>query len=287
VPGRSAIVVEGGAMRGIFSVGVLDVFLERGFEPFDLAIGASAGACNLASHVARQEGRNRRCYFDLMTRREFIDIGRMLRGRSAVDLDWLWAALAEREPLDLAALAASPVEFIVVATSGRSGEAVYLRPGSDRMFDVLKGSCALPGLYRGTVYDDGEPLIDGGVSDPVPVEEAYRRGARRILVIRSRPADYVKTAGWSSRLASFALRNQPVVADAMRRTPARYRRAVTFLKAPPADCQLVHVAPVTAMRTGRTTQDRRALERDYAHGREMAEAAMDRWRDVTTAEGVR
>jgi len=280
VSDRAAIVVEGGAMRGVFSVGVLDVFLERAFEPFDLAIGASAGACNLASHVARQEGRNRRCYFELMTRREFIDLRRAVRGRSAVDLDWLWAALAEREPLDVAALACSPTELIVVATSARSGEPLYLRPGRDDIFDALKGSCALPGLYRGGVSVAGEPLIDGGVSDPIPVEEAYRRGARRILVIRSRPAGYVKTDGWSSRLSAAFLRKQPVVARAMRRTAERYQRAVALLHAPPGDCRIVHVAPVLPMSTGRTTQDARALERDYAHGREMAEDAIDRWRAI-------
>jgi predicted patatin/cPLA2 family phospholipase len=283
VSDRAAIVLEGGAMRGIFSVGVLDVFLERAFEPFDLAIGASAGACNLASHVARQKGRNRRCYFELMTRREFIDLRRIVQGRSAVDLDWLWAALAERDPLDLAAIAESRTEFIVVATSARSGHPRYLRPSSHDMFDSLKGSCALPGLYRGTVSVEGEPLIDGGVSDPIPVEEAYRRGARRILVVRSRAADYVKTTGWSSRLSALLMRGQPVVADAMRRTAEHYQRAVGLLRSPPGDCRVVHVAPVVPMSTGRTTQDRRALERDYAHGREMAEEAICRWTAVTTA----
>jgi predicted patatin/cPLA2 family phospholipase len=212
---------------------------------------------------------------------------RIVRGRSAVDLDWLWAALAERDPLDLAAIAASPIEFIVVATSARSGEPLYLRPGSDCMFDALKGSCALPGLYRERVSVDGEPLIDGGVSDPIPVAEAYRRGARRILVVRSRPAGYVKTAGWSSRLSSLFLRGQPVVAKAMRRTAERYQRAVALLRAPPGDCRVIHVAPVAPMSTGRTTQDRRALERDYAHGREMAEDAIARWRAITMAAGGR
>lgn len=275
--GRAAIVVEGGAMRGIFSVGVLDVFLERGFEPFDLAIGASAGACNLASHVARQEGRNRRCYFELMTRREFIDVRRAAIGRSAVDLDWLWDSLAERDPLDVAAIDRSPVELIVAATSARSGEPVYLRPRADEIFDALKGSCALPALYRGSVSVGGEPLVDGGVSDPIPVEEAYRRGARRIVVVRSRPAPYVKTNGWSSRLSALLLRRQPIVAAAMLRTAERYQRAVAWLHAPPADCRIVHVAPTAAMSTGRTTRDRRALEQDYAHGREMGEETIARW----------
>jgi len=274
-------------MRGIFSVGVLDVFLERGFDPFDLAIGVSAGACNLASHVARQEGRNRRCYFDLMTRREFIDVRRVLGGRSVVDLDWLWLALAEREPLDVAAIAARALELVVVATSARTGDPVYLRPGPTGILDALKGSCALPGLYRGEVSVDGEPLIDGGVSDPIPVEAAYRRGARRIVVIRSRPATFVKTDGWSARVSTFFARGRPVVAGAMRRTAERYRRAVEFLHDPPGDCRIIHVAPLVPMSTGRTTQDRRALERDYALGREAGDAAIGRWSAVTTPEAGR
>src|ERR1700753_2019525 len=95
---RTAIVVEGGAMRGVFAVGALDLFMERGFHPFDLAIGVSAGACILASPLAEQEGRKRRAYFELMTTRRFIDPLRALRGGSVVDLDWLWDTLAEREP---------------------------------------------------------------------------------------------------------------------------------------------------------------------------------------------
>ena len=256
---------------------MLDVFLEQGFDPFDLAIGASAGACNLASHVARQDGRNRRAYFDLMTRREFIDVRRALLGRSAVDLDWLWDTLAAREPLDVGAIARSPVELVVVATSARSGEPVYLRPDEDDMFDALKGSCALPGLYRGQVSVHGESLIDGGVSDPIPVEEAYRRGARRILVIRSRPATFVKQGGWSSRISAALMRRRPAVAAAMLRTAERYAHAVSLIHAPPPDCEVLHVAPTVAMRTSRTTRDPAALEHDYRHGRAMGEAAMKKW----------
>ncbi|MGH7272358.1 MAG: patatin-like phospholipase family protein [Polyangiaceae bacterium] len=276
---RAAIVVEGGAMRGIFSVGVLDLLLERGFEPFDLAIGASAGACNLASHVTRQEGRNRRSYFDLMTRSEFIDVRRGVLGRSIVDLDWLWDALAAKDPLDVSAIGASRVEFIVAATSALSGEPVYLRPGPSDMFDALKGSCALPGLYRRRIVVGGVPLVDGGVSDPIPVEEAYRRGARRIFVVRSRPAEYVKTTGWSSWITRALFRADPVVRGAMLRTAERYQRAVAWIHAPPSDCRVVHVAPPRPLATSRTTQDQRALRLDYALGREIAAVAMRTWHD--------
>ena len=270
-------------MRGIFSVGVLDVFLERGFEPFDLAIGASAGACNLASHLARQEGRNRRCYFELMTQREFIDLRRALRRRSIVDLDWLWDRLAEREPLDVGAIVSSSVEFVVAATSAATGEPVHLRPGRLEMFDVLKASCALPFLYRAQITVGGVPLVDGGVSDPIPVEEAYRRGARRIVVVRSRPAGYVKEARWSSRLTPLLFRDRPAVAAAMQRTAERYRRAVAFLRSPPPGCQIIHVAPARPLVTQRTTQDLEALRADYATGRAAAEDAIRRWPGVDAA----
>lgn len=275
---RTAIVVEGGAMRGIFSVGVLDVFLERGFEPFDLAIGVSAGACNLASHVARQAGRNWRAYFELMTRREFIDVRRAVGRGSVVDLDWLWAMLAAHDPLDVAAIARSAVEFVVVATSAATGQPMYLRPGPTDMFDALRGSCALPGLYRGSVSLDGVALADGGVSDPVPVAEAYRRGARRIVVIQSRPHAVVKKTSFvSSVLTPLFFREHPALAGAMLRTADRYQEAVRWIQAPPSDCQVVHVAPEEALQSGRTTQTRAKLENDYALGRGAGERAVREW----------
>ncbi len=264
-------------MRGVFSAGVLDVFLERGFHPFDLAIGVSAGACNLASHLGGQDGRNRRCYFDLMTRREFLDRRRFLRRQSMVDLDWLWARLAETEPLDVETIARHNTEFIVVATSRRTGRPVYLRPTAEEMGDALKASSALPVLYRPTIAVRGEPLLDGGVSDPIPVEEAYRRGARRILVVRTRPATAVKSYGTSARAMAWLLRREPAVAAAIRNTAAQYRRAVAFLGSPPSDCEIIHVAPSMPLSTKRTTQDRACLQRDYELGRKLGAEAIERW----------
>src|SRR6476469_8399668 len=99
-PARSALVVEGGAMRGIFSAGVLDAFLEASWNPFDLAIGSSAGASNLLSYLAGQRGRTRRCHLNQMSRPEFIDAWRFVRGGHWVDLDWLWEAITREDPLD-------------------------------------------------------------------------------------------------------------------------------------------------------------------------------------------
>jgi predicted patatin/cPLA2 family phospholipase len=145
------------------------------------------------------------------------------------------------------------------------------------MFETLKGSCALPLLYRRPVLVGGERVVDGGVSDPVPVEEAYRRGAREILVIRSRPAEFVKTRDWSVLLTAALLRGQRALARAIQETADKYQRAVAFARTPPTDCRVHTIAPAAPLLSGRTTQARRKLEQDYALGRQLARDAIARW----------
>jgi predicted patatin/cPLA2 family phospholipase len=286
-PGRTALVVEGGAMRGIFAAGVLDVFLEQRFRPFDMAFGVSVGASNVLSYLAGQHGRARRCFLDQMSRPEFIDPWRMLRGGHWLDLDWLWTAITRDDPLDCAAAAASGVEYAVVATCARTGEPRYLMPDAEDMLETLKASCALPVLYRHTIRVGPHELVDGGISDPLPVREAYRRGARTIVVVRSRVADFVKKDRLLNRVGAWTVRSSPGIARACRSTPRAYREAVAFLRTPPAHCTIIQVAPFTRLATSRTSRDRAALERDYALGRALGRHAIARFEDETRAGGAR
>jgi predicted patatin/cPLA2 family phospholipase len=212
-----------------------------------------------------------------MTRREFIDGRRFLRGGHWVDFDWLWQATERDHPIDRATLMANRVKLVLSATSYRTGEPVYLEPGENDLMEALKSSCALPILCRGPVHVAGQRLLDGGVAAPIPVQEAYRRGARRILVIRSRPAAFVKRPSVFGRLSALAFRASPPFARALRGAHDSYGDAVRFIASPPADCKILHVAPPRALATQRTTQDTRALERDYALGREVGACAIREW----------
>jgi predicted patatin/cPLA2 family phospholipase len=271
---RIALVVEGGAMRGIFSAGVLDVFLEERFRPFDLTLGVSVGASNVLSYLAGQHGRARRCFLGPMSRPEFIDPWRLLRGGHLLVLDWLWEAITRDDPLDCAAAAASGVEYALVATCVRTGLPRYLAPTSHDMLDALKASCALPVLYRKTVCIGGDAMVDGGISDPLPVREAYRRGARTIVVVRSRAADFVKRDRLVNHVGAWTMRRVPGLARACRGAARAYREGVAFLRCPPADCSIIHVAPARALATRRTSRDRAALELDYALGRALGRDAI-------------
>jgi len=273
----AALVVEGGAMRGIFACGVLDSFHEHGFQPFSLAIGCSVGACLLASHLAEQRGRNRLVFTKYMTRKEFIDPRRFLRGGHWLDFDWLWQATERDVPIDRAKLAASAVKLVLSATSYATGQPVYLEPTDSDLMLSLKSSCALPILCRDPVHVADQRLMDGGIAAPIPVQEAYRRGARRIVVIRSRPPEFVKRASAFAGLSALAFRTSPSFARALRRAHDAYAEAVAFIRSPPADCEILHVAPTAVLATGRTTQDVRALDRDYALGRDAGTRAIAAW----------
>lgn len=271
-------------MRGIFAAGALDVFLEQRFFPFDLVLGVSVGASNALSFLAGQHGRTRRCFLDQMSRPEFIDPWRGVRGGHWMDLDWLWDAIEREDPLDRRAAAACGIEYALVATSVQTGAARYLTPKADDMLEALKASCALPLLYRKTVTLDGEQFVDGGLSDPIPVREAYRRGARAIVVLRSRAAHFVKNARIANRVGAWAMRRDPGLVKACRNAAAVYRDAVDFMASPPPDCHVIQVAPAAALATGRTSRDRAALERDYGLGRALGREAIIRFDRIAAGD---
>jgi predicted patatin/cPLA2 family phospholipase len=261
-----ALVVEGGGMRGVFAAGILDAFYEQKFDPFNLYIGVSAGACNLASHLAGQYKRNYRCFTDYMLRPEFISAGKYLRGGHFMDLDWFWDYVDKHDTLDkVSATSLGDKKFLVVTTDIETGEALYTEAKSEILDDLLKGSSSVPVMYRNFVEINGRRVIDGGIADSIPVQEAYRLGARRIMVIRSRPAEYVKNSFFESRILPMFFSSYPELKKALRMREKRYMEAVEFLKNPPADAEIIEVAPAE-IHTGRTTRNREIIEKDYLQG---------------------
>jgi predicted patatin/cPLA2 family phospholipase len=109
------------------------------------------------------------------------------------------------------------------------------------------------------------------------VREAYRRGARTIVVIRSRAADFVKRDRLANHLGAWTMRRTRGIAHACRTAASHYRDAVAFIQSPPEDCDVIHVAPSTALSTRRTSRDRACLERDYALGRTLGREAIARF----------
>ena len=211
----TALVVEGGALRGVFSTGVLDGFLEAQFNPFDFYIGVSSGASNLAAYLAEMIGRNFKIYSEFSLRPDFISFIRFLRGGHLMDLDWLWDITIREIRLDLTRIYSKEKPFIVILTDVHTGEARYKATSAHDLEAVLKASSAMPVFYRNYPKIDGRPMTDGGVADAIPVGEAIRRGARRIMVIRSRHQTYLKHHGLSDYFMRWCVWRYPLMREAM------------------------------------------------------------------------
>lgn len=276
---KKALVVEGGGMRGVFAAGVLNAFGSAGFDPFDMYFGVSAGACNLASHLAGQNDRN----FDIIERYSidgrFIHVGRFLRGGHLMDLDWLWEITIREYRLDLKSifgrLKEKGKQYIIVATSVTTGKAVYLEPDEETLEHYLKVSSSLPVFYRNFLEVGSEKMTDGGVADSLPVGEAIRHGATEITVIRTRPSAYVKKKSPFALFYPLIFRDYPLFAEAMRQRPVAYMESVRLIRQPPSGVRVFEIAPPPNIHVGRVTTHIGALKMAYQRGRDCAKRFMD------------
>jgi len=288
---KTALIVEGGGMRGVFSAGVLNSFGTSGFDPFDLYIGVSAGACNLASHLAGQYDRNDYIVHQWSATSRFISLPRFLLGGHYMDLDWLWDITISKYRLDLDRISRviekEKKEFIIVGTSMETGTPLYLNPEKENLEHYLKVSSALPFLFRNTPEVNGVKAADGGISDPIPVLEAYRRGANRIVVIRSRPGHYVKNESSLSFLYPVLFRKFPGVVEAMKHRHKAYMDAVSFIKNPPKGVLVREISPSAESRISRTTKNREILASEYNSGKKTGMSFIENTDLFTKADKVK
>lgn len=266
------IIDVGGGMRGSFTAGIYDYLSDQGVQPFDYLIGVSAGSGNMVSYLAGQRGRNLRFYLDYAFRKEYMSMHNMLRKGSYINLDYPYTILSGpggEDPVDLAAFNASAARYEAVVTDAATGDPVYydkalLRDGN---FDPIKASCAVPGACQPYPVM-GKPGFDGGVADPVPYKRALEQGCDRIVVLLTRPADYLRPPLEHQEVMEKALRRWPNAYGALLRRSVRYNTDVAAVKALEGAGKALLVAPSDIAGMATLTKDRAAVDRLYHMGYE-------------------
>ncbi|MBN2595397.1 MAG: patatin family protein [Marinifilaceae bacterium] len=274
---KTALVVEGGAMRGIFAAGVLDQFIEMEFNPFHSVLGVSAGAVNAAAYLSRQKKRNFKMFTDYSLRPEYISWKKFLAGGHLMDLDWSWDITARELPIDLDVLFANNPDFEIGVTMNSDGRSVFIKPDAESLSHVMKASCTVPLFYRNFLKIDGQIVSDGGVSAPIPIQRAVEKGAVKIMVIRSRPNSFRMKKGMESKLGRLLFRKHPGLVKALLNRPDNYNSSIDFIQNPPQNLQILDVCPPESFKTKRFTQDYATLLSDYELGQEMGRIAIEKW----------
>ncbi|MHA8115353.1 patatin-like phospholipase family protein [Kosakonia cowanii] len=270
-PGRLALVCEGGGQRGIFTAGVLDEFMRADFNPFDLFFGTSAGAQNLSAYVCNQPGYARKVIMRYTTRREFFDPLRFVRGGNLIDLDWLINATATEMPLAMdhgvRAFDAGKA-FYMCACRQDDYSAEYFLPNHQTWLDLIRASSAIPGFYRTGVALSGVNYLDGGVSDAIPVQEAARRGADTIVVIRTVPSQMYYTPQWFKRMERWLGESSlQSLVNLVQHHEKSYLATQQFIESPPGKLRIIEIYPPKLLKSMALGSRLPALREDYKIGR--------------------
>ncbi|MCF6136315.1 patatin-like phospholipase family protein [Pseudalkalibacillus berkeleyi] len=189
----TGLVLEGGGMRGVYTAGVLEYFLEQKFY-LPYVIGVSAGACNAASYLSRQQGRNKRVTIGFSKHPDYISLRNYWRKRQLFGMDLIFDEIPNKlVPFDYSALQNAPEKFVVGTTDCITGEPVYFEKNEfpDQILPILRASSSLP--FMAPVIELGNRcLMDGGISDPIPIRKSEMDGNKKNIVILTRNDGYIK-----------------------------------------------------------------------------------------------
>ena len=269
---KYGLVLEGGAMRGLFTSGVLDVLMEHGVT-FDGAVGVSAGAVFGCNFKSNQPGRVLRYNLRFCRDPRYCSLRSWARTGDLYGADFCYRAIPdELDPFDREAYAANPMDFTVVCTDAETGRPVYhsCPTGDEHDLVWMRASASMP-LASRVVEVDGYRLLDGGVADSIPIRHAQEMGYDKCVVVLTQPRGYVKEKNKALPLMRAALRKYPMLVSAMARRQDVYNASTAYLRREERAGRVFILCPEAALDIGKTEHDPEKIQLAYDEGRLVGE----------------
>ena len=270
---RTGLVLEGGGVRGIYTAGVLDVFMEEGLT-FDGVIGVSAGAIHACSYLSGQKGRSIRYYRKYVSDPRFMSLRSWLKTGDVVGADFCYHELPDKlDVYDHEGFLRNPTPYWVVCTDVETGKAEYIRLTDMRgQIEYLRASASLPYFSR-IVTLDGRKYLDGGCSDSIPAEAFRRMGYGRNVVVLTRDASYRKKPEMTA-LARLVYRKYPAFVRTLERRHEMYNEQLAQIGQMEAEGSVFVIRPAKPLEIGRLESDPEKVQRVYEQGCADARAAL-------------
>ncbi len=268
---KKGLILEGGAMRGMFTAGVIDVMMENGVV-FDGAVGVSAGAAFGINYKSKQVGRVIRYNSQYASDKRYGGLRCFLRTGDLYSADFAWGEVPLKHDLfDFDTYMSDPMEFWVVCTDIERGEPVYHKyeGWEDHGFEWIRASASMPLVSR-NVEIDGRLLLDGGVSDSVPLKFFESIGYDRNIVVLTQPKDYVKKKNSLMPLIRLKYRKYPKLAELMAERHTVYNDTTAYIDDKESRGEILVIRPETKLEISRTEKDPEVLRKVYELGRKAA-----------------
>lgn len=271
IDNNTGLVLEGGGLRGVFTCGVLDYFMDNGIR-FPFTIGVSAGACNGLSYMSGQRGRAKASNIDLMDKYHYVGFKYLFTQKCIMDFKLLFEEFPEKIiPYDYDAYFSNPDRFVMVTTNCITGKAEYFeeKTSSERVMDIVRASSSLP-FVSPISYVDGIPMLDGGIADSIPVEYTMSQGYEKLVVVLTRNRGYRKKAG-SMPLAKAVYRKYPALQKALSERNAIYNRTMDLIERLEDEGRITVIRPLKPVDVSRMEKDTDKLRALYQEGYDIAE----------------
>ena len=267
---KTGLVLEGGAMRGMFTTGILDVFMENGIT-FDGMIGVSAGATFGCNFKSKQIGRAIRYNKKYAHDRRYCSFYSLFTSGDLYNADFCYNELPNKLDLfDYETFDNDPMEFYVATTDAETGEPLYRQITDSRKgMDWIRASASMPGVSRPVRIGD-KILLDGGISDSVPLEYFESIGYSKNVVVLTQPRDFVKPPVSLFPLMKFLLRKYPELIHAVAIRHEKYNRQHEYILSREKEGAVLLLCPEKPLGISRTEKNIDELERVYQEGRAVA-----------------
>ena len=274
---KTALIVEGGGQRGVFSFGITDTFIKRKYDPFDIYIGVSNGVAVLYWYLIRESANNLDkmlyaasgnyfSYKDIFTGKDIFKVHQMYS-----DGEKKFKPNIKKIKNNL-----NGKDFIAVVTDALEANAEYHSFEENEWLPKMIASGTLPVLVRTPSLINGRRKFDGGIADPLPAEKAYALGAKKIIVIRTYEKKFRRKLKLENYIGALLSRKYPKLRKALLEHDKTYNRALDFINNPPKDCEIIQLCPPEKLKSKRDSKNIVILKEDYKLGKRVAEDYLER-----------
>lgn len=269
---KTGLVLEGGAMRGMFTAGVMDVLMENGIE-FDGGIGVSAGAAFGVNYKSHQIGRAVRYNKRFCRDKRYSGLQPLLTEGNLYSTAFCYGEVPlKHDVFDFEAYRKNPMEFYVVCTDIETGLPVYRKYDGleDHGFDWIRASASMPMVSQIVEIDDHK-YLDGGIADAIPIRFFESLGYDRNVVILTQPKNYIKKKNELIPLLKIKYRNYPQMVEAMARRHTVYNETLAYISQKERAGKLLVIRPQQKLEIGKAEKNPDKLQAVYEIGRMEAE----------------
>ncbi len=274
---KKGLILEGGAMRGLFTAGVMDVLMENGIE-FDGAVGVSAGAAFGCNYKSRQIGRVLRYNTRFVRDTRYCGMRVLLKTGNIYSTEFCYGEVPLRhDAFDFETYEKNPMEFYVVATDVVTGKAVYHKyeGRADHGFDWIRASASMP-LVSQIVEIDGLRLLDGGIADSIPVRFFEGIGYERNIAVLTQAKGYQKKKNSMMPLVKLKYKRYPKLVEAMENRHTMYNETIAYIEEKERAGELFVIRPENELPVSRVERDPDKLKEAYEIGRQTAEQQLSK-----------